>query len=481
MPGGDPSSPLLQSPMSDPERSLKRTVLTIACLSSFVVPFIGSSVNVALPSIGKEFRMDAVTLGWVPTSYLLASAMFLLPFGRMADIYGRKRVFWVGTSTFTLASLFTALSLSEGMLIAFRVVQGLGSAMTFGTAMAILTSVYPPAERGWAIGINTAAVYIGLSVGPFVGGILTQYLGWRSLFYFTIPFGLAVLFLVFGRLKGEWAEAAGEKVDVRGSVLYATSLLLIIYGLSRLPALSGLGLIGVGFLGLLGFFRVESLSPSPILNVKLFKNNPVFTFSNLAAFIHYSATFAVTFLLSLYLQYSKGFSPRDAGSVLVAQPLMMAAFSPLAGRLSDRIEPRVLASLGMAVTAVSIFLLAGIGPTTGLAYIVFALLFLGFGFALFSSPNTHAVMSSVERRFFGVASGTLGTMRLVGQMFSMGLALMIFALIIGKTAVTPKLFPLFLRSVKTALTVNGSLCLLGIFFSLARGNLKPSEKETRHG
>lgn len=458
--------------MNEPDLPLRRTVLIIACLSSFIVPFTGSSVNIALPAIGKEFRVDAVTLGWVPTSYLLASAMFLLPFGRLGDIYGRKRIFRLGTGIFTLGSLLSALSLSEEMLIVSRVVQGLGSAMTFGTSMAILTSVYPPAERGGAIGWTTATVYIGLSLGPFLGGILTQYAGWRSLFYFTIPFGGAVLALVFGKLKGEWAEAAGEEVDLTGSLFYASALFLLIYGLTLLPAPAGLIAIGAGSMGFLGFLGIEFRSPSPILQVWLFKNNPVFTFSNLAAFIHYSSTFAVTFLMSLYLQYIKGFSPREAGMVLIAQPLMMATFSPLSGKLSDRIQPRVLASLGMAITSASILSLAGIGEKTPLGRIVFALLFLGFGFALFSSPNTNAVMSSVERKFFGVASGTLGTMRIVGQMFSMGMAMMIFALFIGKSAITPQLHPLFLRSVKTALSINGTLCFLGIFFSLARGSLK---------
>ena len=458
--------------MTDPDSALKRTVLIIACLSAFIVPFIGSSVNIALPTIGKEFKIDAVTLGWVPTSYLLASAMFLLPFGRIADIYGRKKIFLAGTIIYTIGSLFSALSLSAPMLIACRVIQGIGSAMTFGTSMAILTSVFPLEERGWAIGITTASVYSGLSLGPFLGGFLTQHLGWRSLFYFNVPFGLIVIVLVLWQLKGEWAEARGERVDLPGSFVYALTLLLVMYGLSLLPAGSGIGLIGVGAIGVIGFFFLEARNGSPILNVQIFKHNPVFTFSNLAAFIHYSSTFAVTFLMSLYLQYIKGLNAQSAGMILISQPLMMAAFSPLAGRLSDRIEPRVIASLGMACTCAAIYLLSFIGDKTGLPYIVFTLLFLGFGFALFSSPNTNAVMSSVEKRDYGVASGTIGTMRLIGQMFSMGMAMMIFSMIIGKVSITPGLYPLFLKSVKIALIINGTLCFIGIFLSLARGKVQ---------
>lgn len=454
------------------ETATKRAVLIIASLSSFIVPFIGSSVNIALPTIGKEFKIDAVMLSWVPTSYLLASAMFLLPFGRTADIYGRKKIFLAGFITYTIGSLLSALSISDLMLIVCRVIQGIGSAMTFGTAMAILTSVYPPQERGRAIGITTASVYTGLSLGPFLGGFLTQHLGWRSIFYANVPLGLVVIILVVWRLKGEWAEARGEKVDLPGSILYALTLFLVIYGLSRLPSSLGVGFIVVGGIGIIMFFFLEARTSSPVLNVQMFRHNLVFTFSNLAALIHYSATFAVTFLLSLYLQYIKGLSAQSAGMILIAQPIMMAVFSPLAGRLSDRIEPRVIASLGMACTCVAIYLLSFIGDNTSLPYIVFNLLILGFGFALFSSPNTNAVMSSVERRYLGVASGTIGTMRLVGQMFSMGMAMMIFSIIIGKVMITPELYPLFLRSAKIALGINGTLCFVGIFFSLARGKIQ---------
>jgi MFS family permease len=208
------------------------------------------------------------------------------------------------------------------------------------------------------------------------------------------------------------------------------------------------------------------------LNVQVFRHNPVFTFSNLAAFIHYSSTFAVTFLMSLYLQYIKGLNAQSAGMILISQPIMMAAFSPLAGRLSDRIEPKVIASIGMACTCAAIFLLSFIGNNSGLPYIIFTLLSLGFGFALFSSPNTNAVMSSVEKRDYGVASGTIGTMRLIGQMFSMGMAMMIFSMIIGKVSITPGLYPLFLRSMKMVLVINGTLCFIGIFFSMARGKVQ---------
>jgi EmrB/QacA subfamily drug resistance transporter len=450
----------------------RRVTLLIAALASFLTPFMGSSTNVALPSIGHEFSMDAVLLTWIPTAYLLAAAVFLVPFGRIADIYGRKRVFTYGTAIFTVASLLTGLSASTTMLISARVLQGIGSAMIFGTSVAILTSVFPPGERGRVLGISVAAVYVGLSIGPFVGGYLTQHLGWRSIFLAVVPLGLLVLILVTWRLKGEWAEAQGEPFDLAGSIIYSLSLIALMYGLSLLPGWSGAGLILASAVGL-GLFAVwEIRAAHPVLDVKLFAGNRTFAFSNLAALINYSATSAVTFLLSLYLQYIKALSPQQAGLVLIAQPIMQATFSPVAGRLSDRIEPRIVASLGMTVTTTGLILLIFVGPSTPLWAIVICLVLLGFGFALFSSPNMNAIMGSVEKRFYGVASGTLGTMRLVGQMLSMGIATLLFTLYIGRVEITPETYSLFLISAKTAFAVFAALCTAGIFASLARGDLR---------
>ena len=211
------------------------------------------------------------------------------------------------------------------------------------------------------------------------------------------------------------------------------------------------------------------MTASPILDITLFANNQVFAFSNLAAFINYSATFAVGFLLSLYLQYIRGLTPGAAGLVLVAMPVVQAVFSPLTGRLSDRIEPRLLASSGMALTAAGLLLLIFIGTDTALWYIIACLVMLGAGFALFSSPNVNAVMSSVDRKSLGVASATLATMRLTGQMFSLGIAMLLISLFMGRVQVTPDVYPQYILSLQTALAIFTALCIGGIFASMARG------------
>ncbi len=450
----------------------KGVALLVATMASFFTPFTASSVNIALPKIGEEFSMSAVALGWVATSYLLAAAMFLVPFGRIADIHGRKKVLTSGMIVYTAASLLSALAPSAFLLICFRVLQGIGAAMLFGTGIAILTSVFPAKERGKVLGINVASVYIGLSLGPTLGGIMTQHFGWRSIFLVTLPMGVAIIVAVLWKLKGEWAEAKGEKFDLIGAIIYAPALAAIMYGFSSLPAITGGWLIGVGTLGILAFIRRETKVKSPVLNLSLFSHNTVFSFSSLAALINYSATFAVGFLLSLYLQYIKGLRPDQAGLVLIAQPLVQAVLSPFAGRLSDRIEPRVIASVGMALTTIGLVLLTVLKENTGLTFITATLVLLGLGFALFSSPNTNAIMSSVERKFYGVASGTVGTMRLTGQMLSLGIVMMVLALYVGREQITPAYYPLFLKSVKTAFTIMAILCLGGIFASLARGKVR---------
>ncbi len=450
----------------------RKAALVVSTLASFLTPAMASSINVALPSIATEFSMDAISLSWVSTGFLLAAAMFLVPFGRLADIHGRKRVFTYGILIHTLASILAGLAPSGTTLIAFRALQGTGGALIFGTGIAILTSVYPASQRGRVLGINVAAVYLGLSLGPVVGGVLTQQFGWRSIFVLSTVLGVVIVALVVSKLKGEWAEARGDRFDLTGSLLFTVSLALVMYGFSQLPGQGGI-LMAIGGLFFLSVFLVwESRSRSPVLDITLFMKNAAFAFSNLAALINYSATYAVTFLLSLYLQYLKGLTPQAAGLVLIFQPAVMALCSPLAGRLSDKVEPRIVASLGMTLLVIGLLCFIPVTAETPLSIIILLLILLGFGFALFSSPNTNAVMSSVEKRYYGVASATLGTMRLTGQMLSMGIVMILFALQMGGVTITPEYYPQFLRSMSAAFIIYSVLCTVGIFASLARGKIR---------
>ncbi len=453
-------------------RSLQRTTLLVTTLSSLLTPMMASAINVALPAIGGEFAMSAVTLGWVASAYLLAAAVFLMPFGRLADIVGRKKVFTIGTVVFSLASLLAGLAPDAWSFLCFRVLQGTGAAMIFGTGVAILTSVFPPQRRGWVLGINVGATYTGLSLGPFVGGLITQYLGWRWVFLLNVPLGILVLAAVRLRLRQEWADCRGEPFDWKGSLGYMGMLTAFMIGITWLPGWRGTLLLLAAAAALPIFIGWESRSAHPIFQTRLLRGNIVFAFSNLAALVNYSATFAIGFLLSLYLQFIKGFTPRGAGLVLIAQPLVMALFSPLAGRLSDRLEPRVVASLGMALSAAGLLAFTWLGQESSLPAITANLMLVGLGFALFSSPNTNAVMGAVERRQYGVASATLATMRMVGQMLSMGIATLVFSLFIGKARIVPANYPLFLKSMRISFVVFFVMCLGGVFFSLARGRVR---------
>ena len=459
--------------------ALKRTTLIAATAAAFLTPFMASSVNLAIPTIGKEFGAGALELGWVVTGYLLASAAFLLPFGKVADLVGRRKVFVSGIVSFALFALLCGFAQNIEMLIALRVFQGISSAMIFGTGIAILTSVFPANERGRVLGINSAFVYLGLSLGPVLGGALNHYLGWQSIFFVNAAFG-AIAFHFARRLKGEWVGAPGEKYDFLGSVMYSAGLVLVMYGVSSItesPLAGPLILIGTATLVVFGILELRK--KYPLFNFRLFIGNTTFTFSNIATLINYSATFAVSYLMSVYLQSVSGYDSQFAGLVLLAQPVVMVVLSPIAGRLSDRRSPRKIASLGMAITVVSLLAFSQVGINTPLHFLVFSLMFFGAGLALFSSPNTNAVMGSVERSDYGVASSILGTMRLIGQAVSMAVVTLVMAAYIGNSELAAAPAERLTACINTLFYIFAALSFAGIFASLASGEAVKLETQNR--
>lgn len=451
------------------EKINRTSILLIATLASFITPFMGTSINIALPTIANELTVNAILLGWITTAFFLTSAMFAIPFGRIADIYGMKKIFISGIIILTIASFLAGIANSAIFLIITRIIQGVGSAMIFVTGLAIITSVFPPKERGKAIGINITAVYVGLVMGPVLGGFLTQYLGWRSIFYIIVPLGLLVMALVFWKMKGkEWQASKGEKIDYWGSLLYIVMLALILIGFANITETFGKLMVILGIVWFIGFVIWELRVEDPVLEVRLFFKNRMFAFSNLAALISYMGLFAVGFLLSLYLQFIKGFNPNITGLILVVQTVFMVIMSPIAGKLSDKYEPGKLASLGMGLITVGLLFLALINQETSIPYIILGLAVLGIGIGIFSAPNTHAIMGSVERKYFGVASATVSTMRLLGQTFGMGMILLIFAVYVGAVQFNPQNYPSLLTSIQVAFTISVILGVIATFASLAR-------------
>ncbi|NLZ92578.1 MAG: MFS transporter [Firmicutes bacterium] len=441
-----------------------------------MTPFMSSSVNVALPSISKELGMSAVALNWVALSYTLSTAVFTLPFGRAADILGRKKMMIWGVTMLTAVSALCGFALNPAMLITGRILQGISGATISVNSVSILTSAYPSDERGKVLGLNVAMTYAGLSTGPYLGGLLTTNLGWRSVFFCTVPVGIVLLALLLA-IKEEWAGAPGESFDYRGALIYGISLIGIVWGFSIIHTAWGIALMAVGLLAALTFVLFEKKVKDPILDISLLRYNKVFSFSSLAALIHYSATSAISYLFSLYLQYIKGFDPAQAGLILIAQPLMMALFSPLAGRISDSIAPQKVASLGMAITGLSLLSFTFFNADTPIALIVGSLLVLGFGFALFSSPNTNAVMSSVEKKHYGIASGILGASRTLGQSLSMGIASLVMVLYVGGKQISTHNLAKFLTGFKATFIIMTILSIAGIFASLARVKASPAGNE----
>jgi EmrB/QacA subfamily drug resistance transporter len=450
-------------------------LLAVIFISSFFNPLMGSAVNIALPSIGKELSMNAVSLSWIAMAFLLSSAVLLVPFGKLADIWGRKRMLLFGNIFFTFSTLLCAFAPSGFMLIASRFLQGFGSAMILSSGMAIVISAFPPEKRGTIIGWNTSAVYVGLSAAPLLGGILTQAFGWQSLFFINAAAGFLIIAGIIFGVRAEWAEAKNDRFDFTGSAIYVLSMSSLMYGFSKLPGTFALVLTVSGAIGLVFFVVWELRDKSPVLNMGLFRDNKIFAFSNLAALINYAATFGITFLLSLYLQSVKGLSPRDAGMIMITQPVLMAIVASVSGKLSDRIDSRILSSAGMGVIVAGLISLIFLTTESSTLYLVITLMLLGFGFGLFSSPNTNSVMSSVEKRYLGTASATLGTMRLTGQMFSMAIAAMSIHIFVGDEAISGSNIHGFMHSLRVVFMIFAVLCLLGVFASLARGKKIRSE------
>jgi EmrB/QacA subfamily drug resistance transporter len=451
------------------DQASRSATLLVVCVAHFLMPFMMSAVGVALPAIGREFHATALQLGLVETIYVLSASIFLLAMGRLGDIHGRRRVFQYGIVCFTVGGGSISQAWSIESLLALRFLQGMGGAMIMATTMAMVVSAFPPQERGKALGISVASVYAGISCGPFLGGLLVTELGWRWIFYLCIPLGAVTFLITCAKLRGDWADAKGEPFDWRGSLIYAGALLLLIGGASNLergPA--AWGVAGAGLAGLGLFLAFEARTPYPILNVALLRDNRVFALSNLAALFNYAATFGVTFFLSLYLQYAKGLSARQAGLILIIQPIVQTVLSPLCGHLADRYPAARVATVGMGLCAAGLAVAATLTQATPLPVVMAMLALLGTGFALFSSPNVSVIMGSVEPRYLGVASGLNSSMRTLGMMTSMSIITVIFAMLMAGQPVTAATLPQFLLSMRTALLIFCGLCLVGIACSAAR-------------
>src|SRR5690554_4783301 len=457
--------------MTDRRKNL--SILLIVAITSFMGTFLVSAVNIALPSIEHVFSLSAIELSWIITSFILGMALFMLPAGVWGDSSDNVKIFKLGLIIFTMASAICFVAPDGKWLIGARFLQGVGTAFTGTTGQAILVSSFPPERRGRVLGISVSAVYTGLALGPLLGGIVTQHLGWRLLFMIAVILGIFTLIISAVYLKSEKKiRNQTAKNDRIGTFIFMTGLTTLVYGSSQIPSTIGWILMAISILLLLIFWKIESIVENPLLNTSLFTKNKLFTYSNLSALINFSSTFAIVFFLSLYLQKIQNLSPREAGAVIIAQPIMMAVFSPIVGKMSDRIQPRYFATLGMAMCTTGLAMLAFLSHDTPIPYIIGVLIWVGLGFALFSSPNMNTIMSSVERKQYGQASGLASSMRVFGQIISMSIITLLISINFGNQSVEEVPDILFLNALKWGFMIFAIIGATGIYFSFFRGNVE---------
>ncbi|MBR4225584.1 MAG: MFS transporter [Candidatus Methanomethylophilaceae archaeon] len=447
----------------------KRRLMIACCAAAFVTPLLSTMMNLSLDALGKEFSVGSHSLGYVNTAFLLSSVVFMVPLSRMADISGKRRMFLAGILTIAASCVLAPFSTEFWMVILFRGTIGIGAAAVVCTSVSMITDVFERSRRGWAIGINTTCVYVGLALGPFIGGVLNDLLGWRSLFFVILPFAAVAVALMYS-FKHEIAPFAGKRLGIGSSVVYGLAVLLSMGGVINLPEAWAAALLVAGLVLLFLFVRLQLDSEDRILDVRLFRNR-MFSGSCAAAFLNYASSYSLSFFLALYLQSLQGLSATEAGALMLIQPAVQAVLTPFFGKRSDIVaDKRVLPTLGMLVIAVGVASIMFYDGSTPMWTIVMTLVVTGFGFSLFSAPNTALIMSSVPAKDTGEASAVVSVMRQSGMMVSMGIAMTVISVIMGSADnISPETYGDFILVMRISFAICTAMCLVGAATSMLRG------------
>ncbi|OEU68590.1 MAG: MFS transporter [Desulfovibrio sp. S3730MH75] len=444
----------------------KRAVILAVSVTQFTMPFMFSAVGVALPAIGHEFGATGIDLSLVESIYIGGIAALLLPFGRYSDMHGRQPVFRMGVLLYAIFTLLLGFTQDINTVIFLRLAQGISGALAIATNMALLTESVPLRERGKAMGLAVAAVYIGLSAGPYIGGLVTTHMGWRWLFFLgTIPLGISYI-VAYRNLKEKFCSS-DEKFDYSGSMMVIFSVAALVFGGTNLSAgWPGVALLLSGLVGFAIFIFMQGRAKFPLVELTLFKERKDFSDAAFVQFISYAGTFGIVFLFSLYLQSVKAMTPHETGVVLVVQPIVQAVLSPLCGRLADRFYPRIIAMSGMIVCTAGSIMGACVGAETSLAYLYMMFVVLGVGFALFSAPNMIILMGSVPPSRFGFASAITGALRTIGMVASMVIIAIFLSMFMGDVIVSPESAVPYMRVMHYSLVTLSGLCVIGVVISM---------------
>lgn len=457
-------------------------VLVAVGIGTFMTALDTSVVNTVLPVISKTFSESITGVEWVITIYLLVLSGLLLSFGRLGDLRGHKTIYLSGFAVFVLSSLICGIAPNVAVLITFRGVQALGAAMLAANSPAILTKTFPGQQRGQALGLQATMTYLGLSVGPSLGGWLASIFGWRVVFYINLPVGLIAIWLSLRFIPADTIHKLIEKFDFYGAVTFILGLGALLLGLNQgnawgwtsFPTLS---LLACAVVILAAFLYIEAHVYCPLLDLSLFRHS-AFSLTTASAVINYIGIYSSIFLMPFYLIQARGFSPAQAGLILTAQPLVMAVIAPISGTLSDKIGTRLPAVLGMAVLSVGLFLLSRLGAESEVKTIMLSLGVVGLGTGAFISPNNSALMGSAPKSRQGIAAGILATARNFGMVLGVGIAGAVFTTVLTRSGGIPPGTEGLVESgsiykaLGTSFLISAMITIAGVFTSTVRMTMK---------
>ena len=465
-----------QPPDKEPSNDDSAAILLLVVVFTFASALPISTINVALPGIAHDLEMSAKSISWVPLIFLLASVILVLPCGRIADLHGRMRLFRFSIWLVIVSAIAIAFAPSASWLFLLRFIQGCAAAVGFVLVITIVSSAIEKPSRGRAFGMIASAMYFGLTIGPLIAGYLTTYLSWRWTFVVHVPFMLVALIIAHNYVRSEWQIAKGESFDWLGAIIYALGVGLLTIGVLSIPHLSSAALIITGIGVLIWFTGQQRSHPQALIKVELFAHNQSFSYSCIASMLMYAANFSSLVLVSLFLQYLKDLPAESTGWILMINPLATALVTPFAGRAADRFEPKFVASIGVALTAIGLIILALVNAATPMWILIGSMLSLGVGFAFFAPVNAHAIMGSVDEKDFATGAGAHASVRLMGQLGSMTVVSMVFALVIGQVQISPEIYPQLARALRYCFILGAIVCLPAYYFSINRGRILSAQK-----